>query len=1006
MLIYKREDFILMKSLPLIILILLLPIISPITIQTAQTPSHLFALMPVLPLNVSKEIGNQVNIHLYYKKEPAPMGIGDFGISPKGPFVRESTQWLGVVRIDSLSAYSSEATSYHLDPYAVTFQLNVVLNYEYNGKTYALWVQDVAFFDTQIHEVQLVDEIINLTAPFASLNGLSGNGEIHTVPIQYNGKTYYFTFYFDEATNYPGSPATLTLPATIYLLVNTTTNSKGQPVICLWYNDGYGWVHYDTVTVTSVVNASNVYFLVDGYNYTGFGAYYDAELIIGGPGDYTCSYIQSGNVYFQLLYWNGHNFQEVRNAYNFGSDSGEKVNNVIVKPYYSPSNGTLWSELTVGSGNLSNLWNQDNTTQLTIYSPVKNGYIYIYNESLPYSVGAQKALKVPFVGGQATLTLYPMDYAILVYQNGQAVAEANIYARVGNVSTNTTQFSFSISKIQISAYAYESYTLNLTINAYGNVTINVISPSSIKTSFTQETIYVDGQKMISLTIYPTEAGNFTLTINASIFPGFYVMKEIPLHVKLLIFTFTFKYNVIGQPLPKEPEINLTYPNGTSVTLQLYNGETLKVPAGTSYTIQQIISEGNVRWIMPTTMSGVINSNNTVISATYYEQLLVNFEYDVINGQWNLTPPNVTYQYLSKLETVTLPAKVWVNYNSTYSYSPSITVGDKRITSADYKGVATSPGTITVDYALQYYITVVSPIPVYALISGKNVSLTTGWYNSTSVIQIENITYYPTTGVRCVITSVLPSETVNVTAPTTIKINTIKQFYVDLSSPIPVYALINGKNETLESGWYNENTTIQIENITYYPTKYTRYIIIGIEPSKSVTVTSPTTIKIVTLKQYYITVVSTIPVKAVINGSQTYLNSSWINEGTSIYIINYTYYVTNNERYVITGISPQSFTVSSPATVNITTVRQFLVTINNVSTWYNQGSKITLTANVPIYDVGEFVGTHNVSPGSVIIVNSPITERLILHPNYVFYATVIGIILVIAGVVVIFIRRRK
>ena len=104
--------------------------------------------------------------------------------------------------------------------------------------------------------------------------------------------------------------------------------------------------------------------------------------------------------------------------------------------------------------------------------------------------------------------------------------------------------------------------------------------------------------------------------------------------------------------------------------------------------------------------------------------------------------------------------------------------------------------------------------------------------------------------------------------------------------------------------------------------------------------------------------------------------------------------------------PQSFIINSPVTVNVSTVKQFLITINNASTWYNQGSAITLLANVLIYDVGEFVGTYNVSPSTIITVNSTITESLVLHPNYVFYGGVAGIIIIGVIVAVLLTRRGK
>ena len=1136
-----------MRALPLIIFVLLLQIISPTTFRYTHVPSHSYmTLKPTQPLVMEPIISPPTNISLQSGSNPAPMGIADYGISSSGSFIRETTQWLGAININSLSATSNNSNF----PNSVSFQLNVVLNYEYNGNTYALWVQDVALFNTQTDGIFIMNNIWNFSAPYANMTGVSGNGNIYTFHNSQENRNYTFYYYGDGS-----SSSVLSLPATIYLLVNVTTNSQGQPVIYFWYNDGNGWVNYDIVTVSNAVGASNVYFLVEYDNHPpiGSGYYYDAALIIGGPGDGTCAYINSGTVYFQLLYWNGHGFQEVRNAYSVGADTAEKVNNAIVQPYIDSSNGELEAELVVGTPSFENLWNQDNTTQLTVYTSVSNGYIYVYNENLLYSEGTELAYKVPFVGGEAILTLYPMDYAVLVYDpSGNLIGEANIYGIAGqSVSTNTTQFSISLNESEITLYSDKSGSVSITINAYGNVTISINSPSSVETSFTNEIKYVDGQKIIDLTLSPTQIGTYTITVNASIFPGYYVTQQLIVNVEELFLNATFQYNVVGQQLPQAPEINLTFPNGTKTTITIYNGETIKVPSGSIYAFQQVISQGNTRWITPTLVTGSISVGHTIVSATYYEQYLVNFEYEVTNGQWSLTSPDVIYYNFTTKTSVSLPAQVWVNYNSTYCYQ-NVTVGNERIIATNYEGTVTSPGTITVDYTLQYYVTLNSQIPVYAIVEGKNVTLTSDWYNAGFSIKIENITYYPSTNERYIITSISPSANVTVNSPVAIQINVQKQFYVTLLSPypvyalingengtmksgwynantsisienvtnyptkgirffilsvepsmnisvnspititikmtvqyyvtinskipvyavinsvnetlksgwynanttiyienltyypakdvryltlgvmpsqkviltspvtinitavkqyyvtvnsqIPVYAIINGKNESLTSNWYNANTTIQVENIPYYPAQGIRYVIVSVKPSATINLTSPTTINITTVKQFYVNVNSQIPVKAIINGSATYLNSSWISEGTEIRIINYTYY-TNGERYIITDISLQHFLVNSSVTVNVSTVKQFPVTVNGEEEWANQGEEITLTANVPFYDVGEFVGTYNVSPGTTITANSSITEKLILHPNYVFYGTVVGIVLIIAGVVAILVRRK-
>jgi len=339
-----------MKALPLIVSLLLLQIFLPITIS----PTVPLAFPPTHISHPTKN-GNVVNVYLYYSSEPAPMGVADYGINQTTigstvvdiPFIRESTQWLGVVNINSLYAISSiKSPSYH---YSDSFQLNVVLNYEYNNETYALWIQDVAVYNTKTHEIYFVNNIWNLTSPYASVTGVVGNGKIYA----YQQMTYYA---YVASSIYPGSFVKLSLPAKIYLLVNVTTNSLGQPVICFWYNDGYGWVNYDAVTVTNVIGASNVYFLVNGYNYTGSGNYYDAELVMGGPGGGSSAKMVSGTLYFQLFYWNGTAFQEIMHAFNFGSNTAETSYNVVDQAYYNSAIEEYEAQLTPGSGSLGYLW--------------------------------------------------------------------------------------------------------------------------------------------------------------------------------------------------------------------------------------------------------------------------------------------------------------------------------------------------------------------------------------------------------------------------------------------------------------------------------------------------------------------------------------------------------------------------------------------------------------------------------------------------------------------------
>jgi len=1112
-----------MKALPLIIYLLFLSqIISPI-VTTQQIVNPHTKLIPLSP---------SISTSAMSSSSEAPVGIVTF-VSP----TIETTQWLGVITIDSLSATST------LQNYtnSVSFQLNVMLNYQYNGITYTLWVQNAAIFDTQNNEIIILNNIWNESALHANITGVQGNGEI----CEYKNVALYA--YTDNA-----STKVLSLPATISLLVNVSTNSLGQPMIYFWYNYGEGWVNYDTVTVTNVEDTSNVYFLVTmGHTANGLG--YVAGLVVGGPCNGASAQINNGTVLFQLFYWNGHNFQEPVNVVNEGGDTAEAVSNANTQLYVNQSNGELYAKLVTGQPpSYQQLWNTGNTVQLTVNSPVSNGILYIYSYSLEYPQALQTAYKVQFVGGQATVTLYSGEYAIVIYQNGNPVAEANINGSAGqSISINSTQFSVSLSENQVSLNTNQNGSVSITVNAYGDVTISIASPPSVKTAITQETIYVNGQSTIDLSLYAVQSGTYNISISATIFPGFSITRHFTVVVKSLIYDVTFKYNVVGQKLSQEPQVTLVFPNGTEVNITVLNDETLRLPEGTAYTLQQTVTQGNTRWTTPTLVSGFIDTNNSIVNATYYEQCLVNFEYNVTNGKWNSTPPTVVFYNFTSKANVSLPAQVWVNANSTYCYQ-NVTAEGERIITTNYKGSVTSPGIITADYVLQYYVTVSSPIPVYAVVNGKNISFTSnwfnadtiisvenityyqasnerevvisitptlnltvnspitvnittvkqyyvtlasqipvyavingvnetltsgwynsgtaidienitiysannmrsfilgvepstnitvgspmtvevkaevqyyiavnsqipvyavingvnetlksGWYNANTTIYIENITYYPSQGVRYLIADIQPTQKVTVTSPITVNITAVKQYYVAINSQIPVYALINGKNESLTSDWYNADAIIQIENLSYYPTQGVRFVIVLVSPSQTINLTSPITVNVSAIKQYYIKVDSPIPLKAVINGIETYLNSSWINEGTEIHVINYTYY-NNGERYIITGISPQNFTVNSSAAINVTAIKQFSATINDQQEWINQGERITLTANVPIYETAEFVGTYNVSPGTSITVSSPITETLVVHPNYGFIGSIAGVILVTVSGLVVLTRRK-
>ncbi|MEM3324282.1 MAG: hypothetical protein QW494_07640, partial [Metallosphaera sp.] len=185
--------------------------------------------------------------------------------------------------------------------------------------------------------------------------------------------------------------------------------------------------------------------------------------------------------------------------------------------------------------------------------------------------------------------------------------------------------------------------------------------------------------------------------------------------------------------------------------------------------------------------------------------------------------------------------------------------------------------------------------------------------------------------------------------------------------------------------------------------YERYVITSITP-QSFEVNSYETVVVQSKVQFFVNVVSPIPVHASINGVNTNLTPSWIDQGTQITLQNYTFYEGKLERYVILSFFPASITLNSPTTFKVNAQKQFLVSINNVSTWYPAGSTLVLNASVPFYESATFKGNYTLSPGSQIVVNGPITENLVIGPNYLFILSLVSIAVIVVLTLVL-IRRK-
>ena len=122
---------------------------------------------------------NQVNVFQAYSKEPAPMGIADYGVGYNNvPYSYNSTSFLGIVNISSLYTHNSSLYA----PAEMTFQLNINLVFNDGSTQYVYWVQDVADLNTSSgnHVISLIDNVWNLSAANANMHNSTvlGNGTV------------------------------------------------------------------------------------------------------------------------------------------------------------------------------------------------------------------------------------------------------------------------------------------------------------------------------------------------------------------------------------------------------------------------------------------------------------------------------------------------------------------------------------------------------------------------------------------------------------------------------------------------------------------------------------------------------------------------------------------------------------------------------------------------------------------------------------------------------------
>ncbi len=386
-----------------IALMFVLVAFSPIATYSAYTPlpAHILHTLDMQILNSSAVPSTNEKNNFYvnpeepYKNEPAPVGLADYGLGPHNTAYRyNTTSFLGSAKIYNIAVVNNTTGNK-----CMTFQLNINLVFNNNNQKYVYWAQDVALFNTSAKEITFIDNIWNMSSVDANMynSTVSGNGTVGNS----SGTHYYYACASDSL---PGNDRKLTYPASISFMVNSTVKT-GMPELNFMYNDGYGWVTYDDPVFHFATNlTSDSGFVVDGYNYEPDKySFYDAELILGGPGNGSCTVDTASNIHLSIQYWNGHNYQEITNAFNYGSDTAETISNVTSNSYYYISNGTLFENVTAGNGSLRRVYTSRDISILNVSTPFSGGTIYV------------NVTGHSFAGKDVNLTLASGEYNLSIY---------------------------------------------------------------------------------------------------------------------------------------------------------------------------------------------------------------------------------------------------------------------------------------------------------------------------------------------------------------------------------------------------------------------------------------------------------------------------------------------------------------------------------------------------------------------------------------------------------------
>ncbi len=346
----------------------------------------------------------QGTINPFYVAQPAPLGLGDFGLGAT-PYSYNTSHIMGEVTFAAPPNVTDPDSAVYTEPsgehdgyvgsvYEFGIQLNTVAtNISIPGSDQGFfWTQNVINFnDTGIH---FVDDTFNMSGPPeiepGTIYSACGN---NSVGVQKILNAYGGVFQCVGGT-IPISPASY--PITIQLYNNATVTAGNRTEVAYGYRfvfSGTGQVFtglasdviFNNPTAATSRPANVPGFSIDGFEGAPGGIFRDAEIVLVGNigGDNSVFRSVQGTINLEYTNLTHGGWQNVPSAYNFGTDTGETSTGIA--DFWTPSH-TL--DINQGPAMLYGLWNSQPQVAVAsgsihISGSIKPSYGFVFVGNTP-----------------------------------------------------------------------------------------------------------------------------------------------------------------------------------------------------------------------------------------------------------------------------------------------------------------------------------------------------------------------------------------------------------------------------------------------------------------------------------------------------------------------------------------------------------------------------------------------------------------------------------------------